>query len=171
MNTHPPLVLAIGIIAAVISIPMGCRNLDKQQRLEAAAALAEEAAFAGASVDLYQHPGHWIHYNACYMALGRLISAQDYSPAKLKQALAQLPIKELKGYAGSLVVSEGVFVFDLMVAVFYDPASVPAVERIAKAIHAGLGRALGVNPPATTRAMRPPVLRVQTPEHAERVKI
>jgi hypothetical protein len=49
---------------------------------------------------------------AADQALTRLIDAQNYDPTKFAQALAGLPINELKGKDGAIYISLGIVIWD-----------------------------------------------------------
>jgi hypothetical protein len=93
------------------------------------------------------HPGDRDKFNLARTSLKTLIAAGTFSPADLTAALQSLPVSELKGDTGSLIVGEGVMLWDqygqqlasLDKAQVFDTYVLP----MAKAILAGLDQALG----------------------------
>lgn len=74
--------------------------------------VAELAAFTGTSLRLQSHPQDRPLFEASLAALDVLVSDQNYDPAALQGALQKLPIKELQGEQGALILGAALILYD-----------------------------------------------------------
>lgn len=159
--------LAPLILAAFIMD--GCAFFRNPTVISIAASIAETATTYGVSNDLQNHPKNRPAYEASLQALNLLLLSEKYDPASLKSALANLPIKELKGTQGALIISGVVNVFQLAIrpgdtnSVLYEINSEAAVAAVGKAIRDGIQTALLMNPPPAAGAVAAPRAAPPTP--------
>lgn len=81
-------------------------------KIRRVATIARLAAFDGAMITIDSRPGDRAYFVASKSALDGLLRDQNYDPIAFREAIQKLPIKELKGPAGSILVNTAVEVFD-----------------------------------------------------------
>jgi hypothetical protein len=86
-----------------------------EQRAQQLAGIANVAAWVGTVEHLKQHPKDRPYFVAAEVALARLVNSANATPADLAAALQALPVKELRGPYGVIIIaavvtiSEGAF--------------------------------------------------------------
>jgi hypothetical protein len=83
-------------------------------------------------------------FEAVEQELGRLMEASDYDYAKFVAALQKLPVSELRGEFGAVLISNGVLVFDLLAGLFWGPEKPLAVAASMEGLREGIRAALAV---------------------------
>lgn len=104
--------------------------------------VAELAAFTGTSAWLIKHPDDRKYFEASLAAVEVLAANGNASPEKLAAALAQLPIKELQGSEGTLIVGSAVILYDAYVADHVDLDANVYLRPVIDGVRNGLARAL-----------------------------
>jgi hypothetical protein len=137
-NTLAP-VLAISLILATAT---GCRTAPPQQATQRMAAIAELAAYTGAGLDLVDHPQRRIYYEASVAALDGMLKDRNYSPAAFAAALQKLPVRELRGEKGALIVGAAVLLWDQYAAEIVNLDQEQTVKPVVVSVRNGLARAL-----------------------------
>lgn len=150
-------------LAAPLSLTTGCITTADGRKIPdpvVLTAIAQDAAYVGATITLKSNPQYRPEFELTRLALEQLIAAGSGSPSDLQAALAKLPIKELQGQNGAILVQQAVVVLNAARAKLaeLDKAQVYSgyVQPIAQGLLAGLDQALGV-PPSAPAA--PPVPR------------
>jgi hypothetical protein len=114
--------------------------------------LAELAAYDGATLWLKAHPGDRGYFDAAQQLLTSLIADAKWDPVAFQQALATLPIKELKTDTGSIIVGSAVALYTMALREA-QPIDQPAlVKAFEIGVRNGLQWALSGTPRAAIRA-------------------
>jgi hypothetical protein len=107
------LCLVVGWIGAgCVTAPDGTRKLDVQRVANISGAAAE----LGAIAYLQKHPEGRIYFEAVVNGLAALDASGNYDPAAFARALQALPVKELKGPEGTLLVGAAIIAWDQLAA-------------------------------------------------------
>lgn len=139
----------------LVMFMVGCKTAPTDtQKIAFAAALAKSAVVMGVGYDLQANPEHRVAYEVAEQSLNMLLKNGNYDAAKLAAALQSLPVKELKGTQGALIISGAVSVFELATSTFFDPSSSQAVFAVGTAVRDGLATALATTPTVTATLMR-----------------
>ena len=145
----------IGIIglAALLAGITGCSTTPTGQKVpdvKAMSAVAQSAAAIGSMVWLEHNPGDRATFEQVRTGLRILIASGTFQASDLTTLLRQLPIKELKGDSGTLIVGTAVTLWDVYGRQLtdLDKAQVFAtyVLPVAQAILAGLDQGMGGPP-------------------------
>jgi hypothetical protein len=143
MKQITSLLITIGLAAFCC----GCKTTTSQQQIATASALAYEAAYVGTALDLSAHPEHRKGFELGLVALSGLLKSTNYTSAELVAALNKLPLKELQGENGAIVIGAIVSVFDLARNLWIDTADQPAwVAAVGGSIERGIRDALSLAP-------------------------
>src|ERR1044071_557823 len=159
------IVSALGLLVLPFTCMTGCVRMPVVQPngvivtntvpdVQQMTAIAKSAAYLGTSVylnglppRLAGHPGDRPAFVTARSSLGALIAAGNFSAADLTAALQALPVKELQGGEGTLIVGEAVILWDQYgrQLASLDKAQVfqTYILPVAKAIYEGLDMALG----------------------------
>lgn len=116
--------------------PAGATN--EAARIERIAGVAEVAAYSGAGYWLLDHPQDRDKFAAAIAALGAVTG----DPVEFRNALGGLPVKELKGDKGALIVGAAVLLYETEFAQLTHIDQRSAVAVVARHVRAGLARAL-----------------------------
>jgi len=105
-----PLLLVVGLLAApgCVTGPDGKRVPDVQLMQS----VAKDASYLGTTFYLRAQPQDRPLFLLARDSLATLIAAGSFSPDQLSQALSNLPIRELKGEQGELIVGAAVTLWD-----------------------------------------------------------
>lgn len=139
-------VLVAALIAAVSLT--GCATngttstTTPEQKAARLQTVAEVAAFSGASVWLKKHADDRPAFEAAHAALSVLVAGSAVSPVQVSEALAGLPIKELKGEEGAIYVGIATIVYDAYLRENVNLDGEINVKAFVTGLHAGLNRAL-----------------------------
>lgn len=111
--------LLLPIVLLSLSLNTGCvspsakgPNAALVQQGQTLAAIAGVAAYTGCSIDLNDNPDRLVMYKASKVALDSLIKDENYTPYAFRDALSQLPVRQLAGYKGTLMVGSAVRLWD-----------------------------------------------------------
>lgn len=130
-------------VLLLLVLVAGCASgLTPDQKLNRWAMAAQQAAKIGAMADLQRHPEHREAYAA---SVAMLAAVTD--PTQLAAALDALPIRQLHGPDGTIVISSVVLLYDVAAIEFAIEA--PASARLfATRIALGFREALNTYPKA-----------------------
>jgi hypothetical protein len=172
--------LLTSALVAVTALTPGCKTVvstgadgasvtnkvPDQLAIQTAAGVARSAAYLGTKIyleglppKLAGHPNDRQAFEMARTSVKALIAAGTFTSADLSAALQSLPIKELQGESGTLIVGEAVVLWDtygrLLANLDKAQAFQAFVLPFAQAIADGLDLALGTpgsTPPAPTPA-------------------
>lgn len=109
--------------------------------------VAQDATAVGATMLLQQKPEYRPQLELARMSVKALLATGNGSPAELQAALSGLPIKQLQGNQGALIVTSAVTLIDAagarLKAVDSKQVWASYVQPIAQGIANGLDQALG----------------------------
>lgn len=128
-------------ILALACLLMGCSTVPSNQTAQLAG-IAEVAAFTGTAYYLADHPEKAPIFEAAKQALDGLIADGNSDPAAFSKALASLPIKELKGDKGAIMVGAAVILWDTYAGQITKLDQAKKVLPVIQAVRNGLARAL-----------------------------
>lgn len=117
---------------------------------------------------MQQHPDHRAAYEVAALALTRLVDASNWDAKEFAAVLAKLPVKQLQGSQGALLVQGTVLLWDLMGQTLFDPTSPNALKAMITAVRDGLNQALG---PASAVLIRSKPPESVIPKNARRVRL
>jgi hypothetical protein len=144
MKNTKSIAATILMIAAIIAIGMfvlpGCSTTDANT-VARVAMVAELASYDGATLWLEEHPNDRSRFVAAEVALGYLENDPDVTPEKLRAALKDLPIKELRGRRGSMLMDNAIIIYDGLLAQRTQVDKLN-LRPISSAIRSGIRRAL-----------------------------
>lgn len=168
------LLLAAVSIASIATFSMGCKTVvttdasgvsstnkvPDEVAITLATGAARSAAYLGTKIyleglppRLAGHPNDRQAFETARTSVKALIAAGIFTSADLSAALQGLPIKELQGSEGTLIVGEAVMLWDtygrLLANLDKAQAFKTFVLPFAQAVADGLDMALGSSPPAT----------------------
>ena len=132
------------LILAGALLLVGCASTPEttQATVRRVATFAELAAYTGAQVDIVANPGHRAAYVAAHQALDAMLQSENYSPSEFADALKLLPIKELKGYQGAIIVTSAIVVWQDYSKEVLDLDKGVYIKPIIMSVNNGLVRAL-----------------------------
>lgn len=131
----------IASLALVALLITGCATNSTVDWRSDIATTANLAAYVGASVDLQDNPERRPAWVAAEVLLGSIIKDDDYTPSQLVAALEGLPVKELRGGKGTLVVGSAVILWTRLAARI-DIDRTELVKVVVPAVRAGIQQAL-----------------------------
>lgn len=109
-------------------------------------AVAQDATAVGTTIFLQAHPEYRTQFELAQVSVHALLAAGSGSPADLQAALSGLPIAQLKGQQGAIIVSSAVTLIDLAGAELKGVDSKQVwsnfVQPVAQGIANGLDQAL-----------------------------
>ena len=134
----------IPLLIVALSLPSltGCAMLKKNVTPETLQLTLQTVAQTGASVRLANHPEDAPRFALAVGALNLLLADGQFSAADLQAALATLPVNELKGDTGTLIIDAAVVVYQLATGGKSPIESAPYVVAAATGIRDGLKAAL-----------------------------
>jgi hypothetical protein len=132
--------ISIILLLACLSL-VGCSTVPPNQTAQLAG-IAEVAAFTGTAYYLADHPEKAPLFEAAKQALDGLINDGNSDPAAFSKALSALPIKELKGDKGVIVVGAAVILWDTYASQVTTLDQKQKVMPVVIAVRNGLARAL-----------------------------
>jgi hypothetical protein len=156
---------ALGVLCALCGILVsGCASIGSNpaaeaQRIQRLATVAELAAFSGSSYWLGGHPQDRPYFALSLAALDSLLKDRNYDPQALTAALSSLPVKQLQGDKGALIVSAATILYDGYASEVVNLDKAIYIAPVIAAIRNGLFRALNpgqVLQTATVPPMTPP---------------
>lgn len=108
------------------------------QRVERVAAIAELAAYTGTAVWIVDHPADRIKFKAASDAL----AASSGDTAALQRVLASLPVKELKGEKGAIIIGAAIILYETEIKRLTHVDQSSLAGAVSKSVKAGIDRAL-----------------------------
>lgn len=141
-------VIAAALIAVVSFSTIGCKTGETAtdaQKAARVATVAQLAAFDGASIWLTSHPDDRQYFEAARTSLKLLLATDTINPADFTAALQGLPIKELQGPNGALIVGSAVILYDAYLRENVNLDANVYLRPVITAVAQGLDRALGPN--------------------------
>jgi hypothetical protein len=139
----------LALIAALALFATGCKtNSTDTQKVARVAVVAEMAAFSGTSVYLKAHPENRPYFNIARESLHALAATNGITPASFAEALKGLPIKELQGDTGTLVVGNAVVLYDMLAREHVNLDANIWLRPVVESVERGMARALETPPPA-----------------------
>lgn len=109
------------------------------QRIERVSAIAELAAYTGTAVRLVDHPEDRAKFQAAADALG---AASAGDSTALQRVLSTLPVKELKGDKGAIIIGAAVLLYETELKRLTTIDQTSLVGAVSASIRAGITRAL-----------------------------
>ena len=139
-------ILNILILSVALVLANGCSTFGGGKANDAAqqlASMARVAAFVGASTYLQSHPEQRPAFEMARTAADSLLQSDSIDPLALREALAMLPVDELRGERSAIWCGAAQLLFENANGQTA-PVQTPAqVKAFAAAIRDGLGLALG----------------------------
>ena len=91
-------------------------TITPEQRAARVGTVAEVAAYTGATASISAHPESRPYFISARIGLGELLGSTNIPPADISAAVADLPIKELKGQEGnvSLGINTALILYDAL---------------------------------------------------------
>jgi hypothetical protein len=179
-------VLALLLAGAVLAIGSGCKTVvstdangitstnkvPDQVAIDLSVGVARSAAYLGTKIyleglppGLPGHPNDRQAFELARTSVKGLIAAGTFSSTDLTAALQGLPLKELKGDSGTLIVGEAVVLWDQYGKMLADLDKAQAFKTFvlpfAQAIADGLDLALG--PPGSPASVAPTPANLEAP--------
>lgn len=159
-------ILILLSLSLTLTLAAGCKTMTRPGStntvtvpdVELMKSTAQSAAFIGTTIylnglgtdNIPAHPEARAAFETARLSLRTLIAAGSFSPSDLTAVLKSLPVQELKGDAGTLVIGEAVILWDQYGRQLADLDKAQVfntyVLPVAKAILNGLDLAMG--PPA-----------------------
>lgn len=130
------------LLSALLAFSPGCATLTPEQKADNMASIANIAAYTGASLDLIQNPEHRLAYEAVVAGIDLLLRENDYSPGKFVALMQQLPVKELAGPKGLIIVTSAVMLWDNYARQTVNLDRSVYVAPVMRAVRAGLFSAM-----------------------------
>jgi hypothetical protein len=145
---------ALGVLCALCGILLsGCASIGSNpaadaQRIQRLSTIAELAAFTGSQYWLHDHPQDRQYFAVSLAALDSLLKDRNYDPQALTAALSSLPVRQLQGDKGALIVSAATILYDGYASEVVNLDKATYIAPVIAAIRNGLFRAL--NPGSAT---------------------
>lgn len=141
----------MGLMVATLAVgPTACTTTSTGQKIPDPIVLqsvAQEAAAVGATFWLQNHNADRTSFELARTSLKALIATGSGSPADLQAALSQLPVKQLQGSQGAVIVQGAVVLLNAAGTQLakLDKQEVWAnyVQPVARGLLAGLDQAMG----------------------------
>lgn len=141
-NIKQGLKLSLATVLMCLSLLFtGCASTSAPNA-QTLSTLVEVATYTGASIRLDTHPEERPAFVVAHIAIEKLISDKDYSPASLTAAMQGLKVREFKGSRGALIVTSAVILWDAYTPTITEIDSEAKVLPVLIAIERGLQQAL-----------------------------
>ena len=142
------------LLLGVLAFASGCASMTPQQKMQAAATGAFEAARVGTVLCLQQNPQQLPLFNASIGALDGLIKDGSYDPVAFQKAIRLLPVGALHGDQGAVLVQTIVSIYT--VALGYIDVNNADLKLVIVAVRDGLksGVAQAAASPAKLGALK-----------------
>ncbi len=152
-------VSALAFCLLSLALLTGCASIGSNpaadaQRIQRLSTVAELAAFTGTQYWLGGHPQDRPYFALSLAALDSLLKDRNYDPQALTAALSSLPVKQLQGDKGALIVSAATILYDGYASEVVNLDKAIYIAPVIAAIRNGLFRAL--NPGSATVPVAPP---------------
>jgi len=136
-------VLCAGLFASGCRTPGVPDPNAEARRVAQLATVAEMAAFTGTSIRLQAHPDEQARFMAVREMLRLLGGATNVNPAAFSAALKQLPVKELQGPSGELIIGSAIILYDAFAREHVNLDANIWLRPIVEATERGITRGLG----------------------------
>lgn len=125
----------------------GCGTLwqDNRTELQRIEGMARISAFVGAAVDLDRHPEHKPAFVLARNAVNSLLAGGEFSPSALREALAQLPVSELRADRAAIVITTALLLMEES-GVSEPVQGFEPAAAVARGAVAGIDMALALHP-------------------------
>ena len=136
------------IAALALALNTGCSVFKATeptgaQRVERVAAIAELAAYTGTALRLVDHPEDRAKFQAASDALAATTTGDS---AALQRVLATLPVKELKGEKGAVIIGAAVLLYETELKRLTTIDQTSLAGAVSKSVRSGIARALAEFP-------------------------
>lgn len=137
--------LLIPLLCALALVPSGCSifkaptEISDAQRIERIGVIAELAAYTGTALRLVDHPEDRAKFQAAADALATITAGDT---AALQRVLASLPVKELRGEKGAIIVGAAILLYETELKRLTQIDQASAVAVVAQKVRDGIARAL-----------------------------
>jgi hypothetical protein len=129
--------------------------------------LAGGAAQLGSQAWLAKNPNDRRYFVIANESLKGLVDSQNYDPAAFAQALSVLPMKELQGPEGSIIISGALLVWDEALASSTGLNRIELVAATLKKVQEGIQKTLDATAPRTNRSQLLEELNARVHEQGE----
>ncbi len=145
-----------------LALLTGCASVGSNpaadaQRIQRLATIAELAAFTGTQYWLGSHPQDRPYFALSLAALDSLLKDRNYDPQALSTALSGLPVRQLQGDKGALIVSAATILYDGYANEVVNLDQAVYIAPVISAIRNGLFRALNPGQVLQTATTPPPL--------------
>jgi len=147
MKTLAALTLSVALLT-------GCQTPPSGVNVARIASIANTAAYMGSALWLVDHPSDRPTFLLVKATLDGLIQDGQYDPLLFRDALAKLPVKELKGEKGAILIDASVLIFDLAFQEYATTDQATWLKPIMVAVRDGLQRGLDRVPPVLPETKR-----------------
>lgn len=133
------------ILATILALLVftGCTTTREQQRLtDEMVSVAEVAAFVGTSVHLIDNPTDRVYFRIALNALNAALADHDYDPAGFAEILSELPMHEIQGDKGAVIVGTAVILWERYSRQIVALDTEETVKPVMIAVRDGINRAL-----------------------------
>lgn len=158
-----------GLPAAMLLF-CGCASTANSPWVPAAGLIAQVAAREGTLARLRAHPEELAAFEVGHAALGKIVEGDQWDPATLKAALAQLPVSQLAGGQSVLFIGDLVQLWDAT-SPELTAESAPALQAVVVGVYRGVGQALELQAGATRAALTPASASKVPPRPAKKLRI
>lgn len=124
------------------SLLVGCATTSKDQKLQQVVTAVQLASYTGTTIYLQKHPEQKNAFVLSRDILNSFIKDGKYDPASLHKALEGLPIKELKGENGAIIITSAQILYESYVSGLTDLDKTPALKAIMTAVRDGFDKSL-----------------------------
>lgn len=131
-------------LASILSLVflLGCVTPTADQKLATVYAVASEASYFGAALDLSAHPERKPLYAAAKGALDRMVNDEQWDVVEFQKAIRLLPVDALHGESGAILAQGIVTVYTVAMG-YIDINNAPTwVKPLVTGTRDGLARAL-----------------------------
>jgi hypothetical protein len=155
-----PITVFVAFVSFCGIFGSGCASVGSNpaadaQRIQRLSTIAELAAFTGSQYWLHDHPQDRQYFAVSLAALDSLLKDRNYDPQALTAALSSLPVRQLQGDKGALIVSAATILYDGYASEVVNLDKATYIAPVIAAIRNGLFRAL--NPGSGPKAFGLPV--------------
>lgn len=130
------------LMAAALMTGTGCSTLTHQERVANLADISNMAAYVGTGLHLEQAPQDAPYFEAAVKALDKFAGDGEWKPADLAEALKALPVDQLSGSKGAILIVGGVQLYDRAADRLLKLNTGGEVAAVAMAIRDGIETAL-----------------------------
>lgn len=152
-------IITASLLACALVFTPGCKTTSapstpeqSAQKAQRLGTVAELAAFTGTTVWLRDHPQDRQYFEASRATLDLLLGSSNITPETFSQALFGLPVKELQGESGALIVGSSLILYDAFVREHVNMDANVYLRPVVQGVRNGLDRGLSQNAVEALRA-------------------